>query len=175
MEGQIHQQRSSYRRGLVLGLTMAEIMILLVFCLLIAMATFLKREETRRIAAEQELKEERLLSERTREIVNSLSKSAAVAEKVQSLSGLSDPQAIEKYWRELVDSRSVVAEIEKSLPIKELREGLAKVAALRANGVDVEKAIRDAEMIAAINRAMAKPGEPPVAAQAVLDTLARGL
>ena len=175
MEGQIHQQRSSYLRGLVLGLTMAEIMILLVFCLLIAMATFLKREETRRIAAEQELKEERLLSERTREIVNSLSKSAAVAEKVQSLSGLSDPQEIDKYWRELVDSRSVVAEIEKSLPIKELREGLAKVAALRANGVDVEKAIRDAEMIAAINRAMAKPGEPPVAAQAVLDTLARGL
>jgi flagellar motor protein MotB len=175
MEGQILQQRSSYRRGLVLGLTMAEIMILLVFCLLIVMATFLKREETGRIAAEQELREERLLNEHTREIVNSLSKSAAVAEKVQSLSGLSDPQAIEKYWRELVDSRSVVAEIEKSLPIKELREGLAKVAALRANGVDVEKAIRDAEMIAAISRAMAKSGEPPVAAQAVLDTLARGL
>ena len=46
MSGQILEQRSSYQRGLVLGLTMAEIMILLVFCLLIAMATFLKREET---------------------------------------------------------------------------------------------------------------------------------
>jgi flagellar motor protein MotB len=175
MEGQILQQRSSYRRGLVLGLTMAEIMLLLVFCLLIAMATFLKREETRRITAEQELKEERLQDERTREVLNSLSKSAAVVEKVQSLSGLSDPQAIDQYWRELVDSRSLVAEIEKSLPIKQLREGVANVAALRANGIDVEKAIRDAEMVAAINRAMAKPGEPPVAAQTVLDTLARGL
>ena len=84
---------------------MAEIMVLLVFCLLIAMATFLKREETRRIAAEQELKEEKLQNEQIREVVNSLSKSAAVAEKIEGLSGLSDPQAIDQYWRELVDSR----------------------------------------------------------------------
>jgi flagellar motor protein MotB len=175
MEGQITQQRSSYRRGLVLGLTMAEIMILLVFCLLIAMATFLKREETRRIAAEQELKEEKLQNEHIREVVSALSKSAAVAEKVESLSGLSDPQAIDQYWRELVDSRSVVKEIEKNLTVKELREGLSNIAALRANGIDPDKAIRDAEIVGAINRAITKPGEPPVSAQKVLDALARGM
>src|ERR1700720_2384923 len=175
MNGQIVQQRSSYQRGLVLGLTMAEIMVLLVFCLLIAMATFLKREETRRIAAEQELKEEKAQNEHIREVVNSLSQSAAVAEKVESLSGLSDPQAIDQYWRELVDSRSVVKEIEKNLSVKDLRENLANIAALRANGVDVDKAIRDAEIVGAINRTMGKPGEPPVSAQNVLDTLARGM
>jgi len=97
MDGQILQQRSSYRRGLVLGLTMAEIMILLVFCLLIAMATFLKREETRRMAAEQELQQQKLQNERTRDVVAELSKSVALAEKVQSLSGLSDPQAMQKF------------------------------------------------------------------------------
>ena len=175
MEGQILRQQSSYRRGLVLGLTMAEIMILLVFCLLIAMATFLKREESRRIAAEQELKQERAQNEQIREVVNSLSKSAAVAEKVESLSGLSDPQAIDQYWRELVDSRSVVKEIEKTLTVKELRDGLANIAALRANNIDVDKALHDAEIVAAINRTMTKPGEPPVSAQAVLDALARGM
>ena len=175
MEGQILEQRSSYRRGLVLGLTMAEIMVLLVFCLLIAMAAFLKREETRRIAAEQELRHEKAQNAEIRDVVNSLSKSAAVAEKVESLSGLSDPQAIDKYWRELVDSRSVVKEIEKNLTVKELRESLANIAALRANGIDVDKAIRDSEIVGAINRAMAKPGEPPVSAQNVLDTLARGM
>src|SRR5579859_258884 len=116
-EGQILQQRSSYRRGIVLGLTMAEIMVLLVFCLLIAMAAFLKREETRRIAAEQELKEERAQNEQIRDVVNSLSKSAAVAEKIESLSGLSDPQAIDQYWRELVDSRSVVKESDELAPV----------------------------------------------------------
>ncbi len=175
MEGQILQQRSSYRRGLVLGLTMAEIMVLLVFCLLIAMATFLKREETRRIAAEQELKQEKAQNERIRDVVNSLSKSAAVAEKVESLSGLSDPQAIDQYWRELVDSRSVVKEIQKTLTVKELRDGLANIAAMRANNIDVDKAIHDAEIVGAINRAMTKPGDPPVSAQNVLDTLARGM
>src|SRR5271156_902004 len=103
MNGQILQQRSSYRQGLVLGLTMAEIMLLLVFCLLIAMATFLKREETRRVAAEQQLEQQLLQNDREREVVATLEKSAALAEKFQSLSGLSDPKAIDQYWRELVD------------------------------------------------------------------------
>jgi outer membrane protein OmpA-like peptidoglycan-associated protein len=108
-------------------------------------------------------------------VVNSLSKSAAVAEKVESLSGLSDPQAIDQYWRELVDSRSVVREIQKTLTVKELRDGLANIAAMRANNIDVDKAIHDAEIVGAINRAMTKPGDPPVSAQNVLDTLARGM
>jgi len=176
MDGQILQQRSSYQRGLVLGLTMAEIMILLVFCLLIAMATFLKREETRRIAAEQQLQQQILQNESTRDVVASLQKSAALAEKFQSLSGLRDPQAIDQYWRELVDSRTVVNEIEKSgVTVAELREGIANAAALHSNGIDVGKAIRDSEFAAAINRAMTKPGDPPVPTQTVLDTIARGL
>ena len=114
MNGQIVQQRSSYQRGLVLGLTMAEIMILLVFCLLIAMATFLKREETRRVAAEKQLQQQILQNERTRDVVATLQKSADLAEKFQSLSGLRDPQAIDQYWRELVDSKTVVNEVEKA-------------------------------------------------------------
>ena len=174
MDGQIAQQRASYRQGLVLGLTMAEIMILLVFCLLIAMATFLKREESRRVTAEQELREQRRENERDRERSPS-SPNAALGEKLQNLSGLSDPQAIDQYWRELVDSRTVVAEIEKSgVPVKDFREGLANVAALRANGIDVDKAIRDSQIVAAINRAMTKPGQPPVSTQAILDTIDRG-
>jgi flagellar motor protein MotB len=52
MDGQIIRQSSSYRQGLVLGLTMAEIMILLVFCLLIALATFLRVEQIKRAEAE---------------------------------------------------------------------------------------------------------------------------
>ena len=175
MSGQIVEQRSSYQRGLVLGLTMAEIMILLVFCLLIAMATFLKREETRRIAAEQQLEQQVAQNERTRDVVATLQKSADLAEKFQSLSGLSDPQAIDQYWRELVDSRTVVSEIEKSgVSVGQLREGIANAAALRASGIDADKAIRDSDLVAAIHRAMTKPGEPQVTTQAILDTIARG-
>jgi len=175
MSGPIVEQRSSYQRGLVLGLTMAEIMILLVFCLLIAMATFLKREETRRIAAEQALEQQVAQNERTRDVVTTLQKSADLAEKFQSLSGLSDPKAIDQYWRELVDSRTVVSEIEKSgVSVTQLREGIANAAALRASGIDADKAIRDADLVAAINRAMTRPGEPAVTSQAILDAIARG-
>jgi outer membrane protein OmpA-like peptidoglycan-associated protein len=55
MDGQIARQSSSYRQGLVLGLTMAEILILLVFCLLIAMAAFLRIEQQKRETAEANL------------------------------------------------------------------------------------------------------------------------
>lgn len=175
MDGQIVEQRASYRRGLVLGLTMAEIMILLVFCLLIAMATFLKREETRRVEVEEQLRQQQSQSKRDREIVAALREDAALVEKLKSASGLSDPQAIDQYWRELVDGRTVVEEVEKSgLTQKELHEGLANAANLRANGIDIDKALRDSRLVEAIYRAMAKPGEPPVSTQAILDTIERG-
>jgi len=75
-----------------------------------------------------------------------------------------------------VDSRTVVNEIEKSgVSVTELREGIANAAALRSNGIDVDKAIHDSEFVAAINRAMTKPGEPPAPTQVILDTIARGL
>src|SRR5580698_3750237 len=176
MNGQIQQQRASYREGLVLGLTMAEIMLLLVFCLLIAMATFLKREETRRIAAEQALQEQKVENDRTRVSVAELQKNAVLAEKLMNQSGLSDPKAIDQYWRELVDSRTAVADIEKSgVSIKEFRDGMATAATLRSAGIDVDTAIRNSQIVAAINRAMTKPGQPEVPTQVVLDALARGL
>jgi flagellar motor protein MotB len=174
MDGQIIQQRQSYRQGLVLGLTMAEIMILLVFCLLIAMATFLKREETRRVAVERELQQQQLQNKRDREVVAALREEASLVEKLRSASGLSDPQAIDQYWRELVDGRTLVGEIEKSgLSLKELREGLSSAASLRANGIDLDKAIRDSQTLEAIHRAMAKPGETRVSTQAILDAIER--
>jgi flagellar motor protein MotB len=175
MDGQIVRQRSSYREGLVLGLTMAEIMLLLVFCLLIGMASFLKREEGRREVAEQELKEQQQQNQRNRDVLAELRQNATLGERLQNLSGLSDPQAIDKYWRELVDSRTIVADIEKSgLTVKEFREGLGRIVALRANAIDVDKAIRDAQIVEAINRAMAKPGQPQVSTQTILDTIERG-
>src|SRR6516225_9912309 len=146
MEGRILQQRASYRQGLVLGLTMAEIMILLVFCLLIGMATFLKREESRRVVAEQGLRKAERENALARQALTALRQDAALGEKLQDLSGLRDPEAIDQYWRELVDSRTVVNEIEKSgVSVKQLQEGLATIASLRANGVDVEKAIHDSD------------------------------
>jgi hypothetical protein len=52
---------------------------------------------------------------------------------------------------------------------------MATAATLRSAGIDVDTAIRNSQIVAAINRAMTKPGQPEVPTQVVLDTLARGL
>lgn len=47
MENRVHNQDRAYRRGLVLGLTMAEIMVLIIFALLLALAAALKNSHDR--------------------------------------------------------------------------------------------------------------------------------
>lgn len=53
----IHEQEASYQRGLVLGLTMAEMVILIIFVLLLALAALLAREIEKRQQVEQQLAE----------------------------------------------------------------------------------------------------------------------
>jgi outer membrane protein OmpA-like peptidoglycan-associated protein len=174
--GEIIQQRSSYRQGLVLGLTMAEIMLLLVFCLLIAMATFLKTEQAKLADAKQQLEQQQAQNERDHDIVAALRQNPGVAEKLRNLPGLTDPKEIDRYWRELVDSRTAMAELEKNgVSVRELREGIADIATLRSNGIDIDKALRDSDIVGAINRAMTKPGQPPASTAAILDAIDRGL
>ena len=176
MDGEIVQQRSSYRQGLVLGLTMAEIMLLLVFCLLIVMATFLKTEQSKRAAAEERLLQQKEQNQRDRDLVTSLRQNSAVVEKLQALSGMTDPKEIDKYWRELVDSQTAMADLQRSgVSVKEVRERLADLDKLRSNGLDVDKALRNADVVSAINRAMMKPGEPPASTIAILTAIEKGI
>ena len=49
MPGTVGRHTASYRQGLVLGLTMAELMLLLVFCLLIALGVALATERAKAI------------------------------------------------------------------------------------------------------------------------------
>src|SRR5690348_12711584 len=105
MTGQIKKQGSSYRQGLVLGLTMAEIMLLLVFCLLIAMAAFLRKDQQKRAEAEKKIEQLQADHQRDQEMAEALKNETLVA-KLKALAGSSDPQAIDKYWRELVEGRA---------------------------------------------------------------------
>jgi outer membrane protein OmpA-like peptidoglycan-associated protein len=176
MDGEITRQRSSYRQGLVLGLTMAEIMILLVFCLLIAMATFLKSEQDKRLAAEREVMQLTAQNLRDRDDLATLRENSELTEKLQNLSGSTDPKEIDQYWRELVDSRTAMAEIRKSgLSVQEVLDGIKDVALLHANGIDADRALRDTDTVGAIHRVMSKPGQAPASTQDILDAIARGI
>lgn len=142
MDGKINQQGTSYRRGLVLGLTMAEIMLLLVFCLLIAMTTLLRREQDnfrrehdRLTLANQELAEQRANAERN--------------------AAGSDSAAADAYWRDLVESKAALAKLAKEgTTLAELREKAAATDALRKAGIDNDKALRDAQIVGAIERTL---------------------
>ena len=175
MDGEILQQRSSYRQGLVLGLTMAEIMLLLVFCLLIAMATYLKREQDRRVTAEKKLEQQIAQSQQDRDTLTALVQNSAIYEKLKSSPGLTDPKEIDKYWRELVDSRTAIEELEKTgVSVKEVRNRIADLEKLKGRNIDVDRAIRDAAAIDAINRLMAKPGQPSASTTEILAAIERG-
>src|SRR5690242_6451067 len=110
VDGRIARQSASYRQGLVLGLTMAEIMILLVFCLLIALATFLRLEVSKRSDLEKQLSEERAISKADHELVAALEKDPALVERVKAAAASSNSgAAIDESWRELVEARGIVS------------------------------------------------------------------
>ena len=49
-------EHRGYNRGLILGLTMAESMLLLVFCLLLVAAAMVTAERTKRLELQQQLR-----------------------------------------------------------------------------------------------------------------------
>ena len=177
MDGQIFRQSSSYRQGLVLGLTMAEIMILLIFCLLITMAAFLKREQAGRQEAEQQLRVEQVSSMADHNIVTAIKQNPELYELLRSeVVTAGGAKAVDQYWRELVESRNAMAELKKGgLSEKDIRDRLADAEQLNAKGIKVDKALRDADIVASIEKVMPRASEPSTPPQVIADAVGRGL
>ena len=176
MDGHIFRQSSSYRQGLVLGLTMAEIMILLIFCLLITMATFLKREQTKRQEAEQQVRVERVSSMAEHNMVMAIKQNPELYERLRSeVVTSSGAKAVDEFWRELVESRNAMAELKKGgLSEKDISDRLANVERLNSKGISVEKALRDADIVGSIEKVMPERREASTPPQIIADALAAG-
>src|ERR1035437_1235351 len=176
MDGQISRQSSSYRQGLCLRLTMAEIMILLVFCLLIAMAAFLKIEQKKRAKAEEQVHTEQINSRADRDLVTALKQSPSLYEKLSSAPGSGDAQAVDEFWRELVESRSTVSQLKKGgLSEKDITERLADAELLKSKGISTEKALRDADIVGSIEKVMPIAGQASTPVKLIADAVGRGL
>lgn len=177
MDGHIFRQSSSYRQGLVLGLTMAEIMILLIFCLLITMAAFLKREQTKREEAEQQVRIERVSSMADRNLVMAIKQNPELYERLRSeVVTSSNVKAVDEFWRELVESRNAMAEFKKSgLSERNIRDRLTEMERLSARGISADKALRDADIVGSIVKVMPAAGQPSTPPQAIADAVSRGL
>lgn len=147
-EGAINRQGSSYRQGLVLGLTMAEIMLLLVFCLLIAMATFLQTEQRKNDNLERKLHDAGIVTDREKRFASVLKSYPDLYERLQKDVASAGADSIDEFWRELVDARSFVSELEKrGISRDSAKQRLVEAEKLKASGIDADQAKADATLL----------------------------
>ncbi|MGE0677200.1 hypothetical protein [Pseudolabrys sp.] len=173
-EGHISRQSASYRQGLVLGLTMAEVMILLVFCLLIALAAFLKVEHDKRLKAEADLRQEKEAAIVNRDFVDSFKNNPQLKQLLERQPLASNQGKIEDYWRELVEGSSIIAAARQNgLTSGDLRERMGDIKALKEKGLDLKKIERDALITASVDKVIMPAGT--ATPERVTQLIAKGL
>lgn len=141
-ETNITSEKRGYRRGLILGLTMAESMLLLVFCLLLAAGAMLAKERrlaNEAIADRDDLKEQtEMLEAQLDQLQKKLKKNEQdlifLQEKVKDIPSFEAPTVDE--WRELEIARE---------QIKKLEEAEIELAEILEN-VDVVKTVLEEKM-----------------------------
>jgi outer membrane protein OmpA-like peptidoglycan-associated protein len=172
----IGRQTASYRQGLVLGLTMAEIMLLLAFCLLIAVGVALANERLRRNAALERLQKVEQIAAADETFIGTMRKNPRLAELVDRSESAARPKDIDEFWRKLVESNDFVAAMERQgVPLAALREESGSFVALkRANEkVDPDKIVRALALASAIDGAL--PADTKLAPREIAALLEKGL
>jgi flagellar motor protein MotB len=179
MSGTIGRQTASYRQGLVLGLTMAEIMLLLVFCLLIAVGVALASERAKHDAVRRLLQDADTAAASHAPVVASIQRNARLTELIDRAEATGSPQKIDEFWRKLVESQEVVEALEaRGLARAQLKESgadLAQFQELRDRGLDPGKAARGAALAAAIDRVFPGDGAARRTPEQLAALIERGL
>ena len=156
-DGYVARQSSSYRAGLVLGLTMAEIMLLIVFCLLIALAAYL-RFEKKQLDAAQAAPDSQGISQADRTVLAAVKQNPGLYEKIRETAVSPNGKAVDEFWRDLVTDPSVAAEYRKLGTPDQLRQKLADASELNSRGVDAATALKEHDIVGSIQRVMPKDG-----------------
>lgn len=156
----IHRQTTSYRQGLVLGLTMAEIMLLLVFCLLIAVGVALTTQRTKLDDAIARMHELQATASADQAVIDTIRRNSKLAEVLDRAAGSASPREIDEFWRKLVESNDVVTKMEHDgIPLAALEQNsdsAAKLRQLMREGIDPDKLARGATLASAVDAAVAE-------------------
>jgi flagellar motor protein MotB len=154
--GTIGRQAASYRQGMVLGLTMAEIMLLLVFCLLIAVGVSLATERAKRDEINRKLTAAEATIAADTPVIDSIKRNTRLSELIDRTAASRSAGAIDQFWRKLVESEDIVETMEsRGVPRAALRENggdFAKFQQLRDKGLNPDEAARGAALVSAIDR-----------------------
>jgi outer membrane protein OmpA-like peptidoglycan-associated protein len=167
-DGTIGRQTASYRQGLVLGLTMAEIMLLLVFCLLIAVGVSLAHERAKLSEAMERLKSLETDAAENRALVETIRRNGRLSELLEQAAQPAATSNIDEFWRKLVESNEIVDRMERRgvtrTALREEGAYFARAQELRVTGIDLTKAARGAALMAALPREAAERTPEEIAA-----------
>ena len=159
-EMSIGRQSSSYRQGLVLGLTMAEIMLLLVFCLLIAVGVALSSERAKRDDALTRLRRAEIAAAANQKVADTVKRNAQLAELVERTAKATSQSEIDDFWRKLVESSAAVSKMEREgvslAAFQEESRYAAKLRELISLGIDPDKVARELARASAIEAMLAE-------------------
>lgn len=135
----VSSERRGYDRGLILGLTMAESMLLLVFCLLLTAGAIVMRE---RATVEQARADKQAVEI---ELAAQKDASALLVEKLEVLrKAVTDSKGLENEWRELELARKNIREIrDTGLTLEEVKKQAPIVRELTAKEISLAE-VRDA-------------------------------
>jgi len=175
----IDRQTASYRQGLVLGLTMAEIMLLLVFCLLIAVGVSLATERAKRDDALSRLKQVEAAATVNDKALDAIRKNANLMVLLERARKLGSPAEVDDFWRKLVNSDDVVTRMEQQgvslATLKEDTDDLARLRQLLSAGIDPDRIARSAAMAAAIDAVLADKKLGDLTPQEIAALIEKGL
>ncbi|GLS29402.1 OmpA family protein [Mesorhizobium albiziae] len=193
----VNYERKGYGRGLILGLTMAETMLLLVFCLLLAAGAIIAKKEKEAAEAKKstiEAMERARLAETEADKARKENEAllTQVAKMMESATGKRIP---DDEWRELVKAKQDVARIEKSgltveeaikhapvtkvmkeqaLDEKTARELVPAVKKLAERGITAEETEKMASSLSVLrDNGFAEKDNPAVELAAALDKAAK--
>jgi outer membrane protein OmpA-like peptidoglycan-associated protein len=177
--GTIGRQTSSYRQGLVLGLTMAEIMLLLVFCLLIAVGVALSTERAKRDDALLRLQKVESAAALNEASLKNIRQNARLMELMDRAARLASQRQIDDFWRKLVESNDMVARMEQQgVPLASLEDegpNAAKLRQLLNDGIDPDNVARNQALAAAIDAVLADKNLANLTPQEIAALLSRGI
>ncbi|HEY7248319.1 MAG TPA: hypothetical protein VH678_31025 [Xanthobacteraceae bacterium] len=185
MSETIGRQTASYRQGLVLGLTMAEIMLLLVFCLLIAVGVALASQRAKLDEAAARLKQTAArmkkvesLAAADRAMVETIKRNARLAELLDHATGSASQREIDELWRKLVESNDIVASMQRQgvslAALKEEGDFLAKLQRVPHEGIEPNQIARGIALSRALDDAL--PGEASrLAPQEIVALIEKGI
>jgi flagellar motor protein MotB len=173
----IGRQTSSYRQGLVLGLTMAEIMLLLVFCLLIAVGVALSSERAKRDEALSRLQHADELAAANQKLADTVKRNQRLAELIARAAKLPSQSEIDDYWRKLVESSDAVNRMEREgVSLLALEQAdLARLRQLMAQGLDPDNAARNAAFATSMEALLADRDLTNLSPQEIAALLDKGI